>query len=139
MKQSNAQRPSSKEPNVDEEDLGLSNNLNRFINDLGLKELKLKKNESETKEIKNLKKVVPIVKFEDPYKIRRAKQEEMKGRNKSSAENEETPNEFNMRKARHEVLKFGISGFDRTEKQEAKVALAISLGAKVCYFMNLLA
>ncbi|CAG2182467.1 unnamed protein product, partial [Oppiella nova] len=38
-------------------------------------------------------------------------------------------NEFDFEKARHEVFKFGISGLDRTEKREAKIAHAISLGA----------
>lgn len=38
------------------------------------------------------------------------------------------PNELDMKRARHEVLKFGMSGFDPEKKEEAKVKLAISLG-----------
>jgi len=37
--------------------------------------------------------------------------------------------EFDFEKARHEVFKFGVSGLDRTEKREARIAHAISLGA----------
>ncbi|XP_023931671.1 uncharacterized protein C1orf131 homolog isoform X1 [Lingula anatina] len=38
--------------------------------------------------------------------------------------------EFSLRKARWDVLKFGIAGFDKSKKEEAQVALAIKLGAK---------
>ncbi|CAG2109706.1 unnamed protein product [Medioppia subpectinata] len=37
--------------------------------------------------------------------------------------------DFEFQKLRHEVFKFGTSGLDRTEKREAKIAHAISLGA----------
>ncbi|GLV31091.1 hypothetical protein CBL_12164 [Carabus blaptoides fortunei] len=40
------------------------------------------------------------------------------------------PHEVDMKRARHEVLKFGMSGFDPEKKEEAKVKLAITLGAK---------
>lgn len=39
-------------------------------------------------------------------------------------------NEFDMKKSRYEVLKFGMSGFDPEKKEEAKIQLAIKLGAK---------
>ncbi|RZC34906.1 C1orf131 -like, partial [Asbolus verrucosus] len=39
-------------------------------------------------------------------------------------------NEFNIKRAKHEIIKFGISGFDPQKKEEAKVQLAIKLGAK---------
>ncbi|KAJ0180951.1 hypothetical protein K1T71_003036 [Dendrolimus kikuchii] len=38
--------------------------------------------------------------------------------------------DLELKKIRHEVLKFGMSGFDATKKEEAKIALAVSLGAK---------
>ncbi|KAJ3665860.1 hypothetical protein Zmor_001326 [Zophobas morio] len=38
--------------------------------------------------------------------------------------------EFNIKKARHEVVKFGMGGFDPQKKEEAKIQLAIKLGAK---------
>ncbi|KAK5650913.1 hypothetical protein RI129_001942 [Pyrocoelia pectoralis] len=37
---------------------------------------------------------------------------------------------FDVKKARYEVLKFGISGFEQHKKEEAKIRLAIKLGAK---------
>lgn len=42
---------------------------------------------------------------------------------------------FSMNKARHEVLKLGISGFEKEKKKDAEVALAIKLGAKVSFFL----
>ncbi|XP_026764477.2 uncharacterized protein C1orf131 [Galleria mellonella] len=38
--------------------------------------------------------------------------------------------DLDLKKIRHEVVKFGMSGFDSTKKEEAKIALAVSLGAK---------
>ena len=38
--------------------------------------------------------------------------------------------ELEMKKARFEVMKFGMSGFKKNKAREAKIALAISLGAK---------
>ncbi|KAJ1524188.1 hypothetical protein ONE63_010711 [Megalurothrips usitatus] len=35
-----------------------------------------------------------------------------------------------MKRARHDIIKFGMTGFDATQKQQTKEALAISLGAK---------
>ncbi|XP_047350919.1 uncharacterized protein C1orf131 [Vespa velutina] len=38
--------------------------------------------------------------------------------------------ELEMKKARYDVIKFGISGFESSKAKEAKVELAIRLGAK---------
>lgn len=38
--------------------------------------------------------------------------------------------DINMRQARHEVIRFGISGFESKEREDAKVTMAIKLGAK---------
>ncbi|EEZ98488.1 hypothetical protein TcasGA2_TC000985 [Tribolium castaneum] len=38
--------------------------------------------------------------------------------------------DFNIRRAKHEIVKFGMSGFDPEKKEEAKIQLAIKLGAK---------
>lgn len=38
--------------------------------------------------------------------------------------------ELEMKRARFEVMKFGMSGLKKTKAKEAKIALAISLGAK---------
>ncbi|GJQ88254.1 hypothetical protein Trydic_g13242 [Trypoxylus dichotomus] len=42
----------------------------------------------------------------------------------------ETVNEIDMKRARFEVIKFGMSGFDKQRKEKAKVQLAVKLGAK---------
>ena len=39
-------------------------------------------------------------------------------------------NEFDLKKAKHEVLNFGISGLESKDKKAAKIALALKLGAK---------
>ena len=39
-----------------------------------------------------------------------------------------------MKKARYDVYKFGIKGLDKEEQENAKIQLAIKLGAKVCVF-----
>lgn len=36
--------------------------------------------------------------------------------------------ELNMKQAKHEIIKFGMSGFDSRKKEEAKIQLAIKLG-----------
>ncbi|XP_049530004.1 uncharacterized protein C1orf131 homolog [Anopheles darlingi] len=40
------------------------------------------------------------------------------------------PTQFDLAKARKDIINFGISGFDKEDKQQASVALAIKLGAK---------
>lgn len=37
-------------------------------------------------------------------------------------------NDFNIKKAKYEIIKFGMSGFDPQKKEEAQVQLAIKLG-----------
>lgn len=39
--------------------------------------------------------------------------------------------EFDLEKARFDVHKFGIKGFEKSKYQDARIALAVSLGAKV--------
>ena len=39
-----------------------------------------------------------------------------------------TKKDLDLKKVRHEIVKFGMSGFDPTKKKEAKIALAVSLG-----------
>lgn len=38
--------------------------------------------------------------------------------------------EFDLKRAKHEVLNFGISGFETNDKVAAKIALAVKLGAR---------
>ncbi|XP_072382637.1 uncharacterized protein [Diabrotica undecimpunctata] len=39
-------------------------------------------------------------------------------------------NELNMRQAKHEIIKLGLSGLNSKKKEEAKINLLIQLGAK---------
>lgn len=45
-------------------------------------------------------------------------------------ENSDSSSVLDMKKTRYEVYKFGISGFNRQKMEDARVALAIKLGAK---------
>lgn len=55
----------------------------------------------------------------------------LKGRPAGTSTNaSESVPEFDLKRAKHEVLNFGISGFDSKDKHAAKLALAIRLGAK---------
>ncbi|KAJ8734286.1 hypothetical protein PYW07_014837 [Mythimna separata] len=49
---------------------------------------------------------------------------------KSDLRPENHSKDLDLKKIRHEVVKFGMSGFDPTKKEEARIALAVSLGAK---------
>lgn len=44
-------------------------------------------------------------------------------------ENSEHNAKWNMKKLRYDIIKFGTSGFTGSQKNESKIALAVSLGA----------
>jgi len=79
-------------------------------------------------------KIVPeVVTYLDPKK--RSKKEKNEGSQmaknvKKSAENSDDESEITMKQARFDVFKFGIRGLDKDGQQEARVALALRLGAK---------
>lgn len=50
----------------------------------------------------------------------------------------EAPNTFNIKQAKHEVIKFGMSGMNAQQKEEAKVQLAISLGKSKTKFLSII-
>lgn len=65
---------------------------------------------------------------------KKAKTEEPNEPTKKTS-NKET--EFNLRKAKYEIMKFGMSGLDPDKKEEAKVQHLISLGnfySSFCFF-----
>ncbi|GBP78654.1 hypothetical protein EVAR_98582_1 [Eumeta japonica] len=71
---------------------------------------------------------VEVVKFEShkpKNKLNTSKIE-----NQKAVRNEKLK-ELDLKKIRHEIVKFGMSGFDPMKKQEAKVALAVSLGDRI--------
>jgi hypothetical protein len=47
-----------------------------------------------------------------------------------------TPVEFDLEKARFDVHNFGIKGFEKSKYEDARVALAVNLGAKVKFFLS---
>merc|ERR1711953_1171197 len=70
-------------------------------------------------------KIVPeIVTYLDPKKRNREKSEKTKEKQVEILE------EVTMKQARFDVFKFGIKGFDKEGQHEARVALALKLGAK---------
>lgn len=69
---------------------------------------------------------VQVVVFEDPLKKRSKKKE--------TDERIEAPgSSFDWHKARQDVFRFGITGFEHKEQTDAKVSLAVKLGARVCF------
>ncbi|XP_055302009.1 uncharacterized protein C1orf131 [Sitodiplosis mosellana] len=49
---------------------------------------------------------------------------------RSAGEERDEPGGLDMKRVRHEVFNFGISGYNFQDQQKAKVALAVKLGAK---------
>lgn len=46
-----------------------------------------------------------------------------------STDKPENENEFNIKQAKREIIKFGLSGLDTRKKEEYKIQLAIKLGS----------
>ncbi|KPI95428.1 Uncharacterized protein C1orf131 [Papilio xuthus] len=79
--------------------------------------------------LKNADSNFKVVKFE----THKPKKKQTSEHENKIDEHNQTPHikkEIDLKKIRHEVVKFGMSGFDGTKKEEAKIALAVSLGAK---------
>lgn len=74
-----------------------------------------------------LKPEVPVVVFEERGK-RRAERNEQDEESKGT---KDAVPEFSWRRARHEVFRFGITGFEQKEQDNAHVSLAVKLGARV--------
>ncbi|XP_014359201.2 uncharacterized protein C1orf131 homolog [Papilio machaon] len=79
--------------------------------------------------LKNADSNFKVVKFET-HKPK--KKQTLEDENKIDEHNKTpyTKKDIDLKKIRHEVVKFGMSGFDGSKKEEAKIALAVSLGAK---------
>jgi len=75
-----------------------------------------------------------VIVFEDPAKRKQKREFESKSVVQASAQtgipstNQDVV--FDMRTARHEIHRFGISGFDKPAKEEAEIQLCIKLGAE---------
>lgn len=74
-----------------------------------------------------------VVVYQDPRKRRKLRNSQSSTNNLSTkVEMESTPfrtEEFNLIKAKHDVKKFTIKSLKKTSKEQAKIALAVSLGA----------
>ncbi|XP_072935268.1 40S small subunit processome assembly factor 1 [Epargyreus clarus] len=68
-----------------------------------------------------------VVKFES-YKSK--KKEKSENVEQTVQKRPGTQKDMDLKRIRHEIVRFGMSGFDATKKEEAKIALAVSLGAK---------
>ena len=85
-----------------------------------------------TKRSEKARKIVPeVVTYKDPRKRAKSKglsKKESKSINQAD-ESIEDP-ELSMKQARFEVFKFGLRGLDKEGQNDARVALALKLGAK---------
>uniref|UniRef100_A0A6M2E537 Uncharacterized protein n=1 Tax=Amblyomma tuberculatum TaxID=48802 RepID=A0A6M2E537_9ACAR len=70
---------------------------------------------------------VPVVIFQDPSKKTEKRQSE-----EGSIPNDlrRSANQIDFKKARYDVLKFGIKGLEKPKQEAARIALAVQLGAR---------
>uniref|UniRef100_A0A023GB65 Uncharacterized protein n=1 Tax=Amblyomma triste TaxID=251400 RepID=A0A023GB65_AMBTT len=71
---------------------------------------------------------VSVVLFQDPSK-RKAKKRQVE-ENGVPNDTRQGSSVIDFKKARYDVLKFGIKGLEKPKQEEAKIALAVQLGAK---------
>lgn len=72
-----------------------------------------------------------IVVYNDPSKRKKLKKSQATQNSSFQVEdNFPEPEEFNLIKTKHEVKKFTIKALKKTSKNQAQIALAVSLGAK---------
>ncbi|XP_077538444.1 40S small subunit processome assembly factor 1-like [Haemaphysalis longicornis] len=72
---------------------------------------------------------VPVVVYQNPSK-RKLRKHHREEQEDESGVQQQNGNEISFKKARYDILKFGIKGLDKPEQEEAKIALAVQLGAK---------
>lgn len=85
---------------------------------------------------------IPVVKFESRKRksqkfassSMRTKDVVIQKDDHTSPDDEELRYKFDMKKARHEVFKYGLNAMDPETKYSTKIAHAVSLGAKVSLF-----
>nr|CAH0113299.1 unnamed protein product [Daphnia galeata] len=113
----------------------LSKHLEQLQSRLGLKELKSKlATEQEDKQPKPLtvgKSEPLVVVYNDPSKRKKLKKGlATQNSTVQTEDNFPKPEEFNLIKTKHDVKKFTIKALKKTSKNQAQIALAVSLGAK---------
>ena len=128
-----------------------TNIMEKFMKDFGIDKDFLKKKKNSTSAFntnnKNVKKqtlankgkVLPAIEVID-YSKKRGKKRKIEQKeenpmkiikpptNQSKDDDSDIEKAFN--KAKHEVFRFGMDGFDKRKKQETRIALLVSLGAK---------
>lgn len=77
--------------------------------------------------LQNAKSNFQVVKFE-AHKPKKKIGLELDKNNSKQQETTSKKKDLDLKQIRHEVVKFGMSGFVGTKKEEAKIALAVSLG-----------
>lgn len=77
--------------------------------------------------LKNAEKNFQFVKFE-AHKPKKKQDSDDNTKSDYKPDGKQTSKDIDLKKIRHEVVKFGMSGFDPTKKEEARIALAVSLG-----------
>ncbi|OWR42676.1 hypothetical protein KGM_208808 [Danaus plexippus plexippus] len=80
--------------------------------------------------LKNAESNFQVVKFEAHKPKKKNDNESDINLNKKEPQIPQSKKDVDLKKIRHEIVRFGMSGFSGTKKEEAKIALAISLGAK---------
>lgn len=76
-----------------------------------------------------------VVAFES-YKPKN-KQPKPETQNENSTRNLDNDDAFNIKKVKHEIVKFAVSGMEGSEKEEAKIRLAIQLGKQHAFYLCL--
>ncbi|XP_045761319.1 uncharacterized protein C1orf131 [Maniola jurtina] len=79
--------------------------------------------------LKNADSNFQVVKFEAHKSKKKHAEEEIKVDTKTK-QTVPQKKDLDLKQIRHEIVKFGMSGFNTTKKEQAKIALAVSLGAK---------
>uniref|UniRef100_S4NMQ1 Uncharacterized protein n=1 Tax=Pararge aegeria TaxID=116150 RepID=S4NMQ1_9NEOP len=77
--------------------------------------------------LRNAENNFKVVKFEAHKPKKKHVEEDSKVDSKQTLPSKR---DLDLKQIRHEIVKFGMSGFDTTKKEQAKIALAVSLGAK---------
>ncbi|XP_034840846.1 uncharacterized protein C1orf131 homolog [Maniola hyperantus] len=79
--------------------------------------------------LKNAESNFQVVKFEAHKPKKKHAEEENIIVNTKTKQTVHPKKDLDLKQIRHEIVKFGMSGFDTTKKEQAKIALAVSLGA----------
>lgn len=81
--------------------------------------------------LKNAESNFQFVKFESHKPKKKEQMDDGKVSNSKTVLDHYSKKDLDLKRIRHEVVKFGMSGFDPTKKEEAKIALAVSLGSRI--------